>query len=119
MIVAGKQSGAEPISAECSVSFDKRGCAAMLRKHPALESRVAQAVATQLANGLFKSKFATAMRWQGLPIWECRVNERSVGSVRAAFTVRDGRALVLYLSSTLQKRAFTLELERFLERGGA
>lgn len=119
MIAVGKQSGAGSLDSERVVSFDKRGCAGMLRKHPALEGRVAQTVAAQLANGLFKSKFATALRWQGLPIWECRVNERSVGSVRAAFTVRDGRALVLYLSGTLQKRAFTAELERFLRREGA
>lgn len=98
------------------VRFDKRGCAAMLRKHPGLEDRVRQTIAAQLENGLFKSKFATTMRWQGQPIWECRVNERSVGSVRAAFSVRDGSVTVLYLSATLQKRAFTAELERFLGR---
>lgn len=88
----------------------------MLRKHPGLEDRVRQTIAAQLENGLFKSKFATTMRWQGQPIWECRVNERSVGSVRAAFSVRDGSVTVLYLSATLQKRAFTAELERFLGR---
>lgn len=119
MVAVEQQGAAEPIGGGFAVSFDKRGCAGMLRKHPALESRVAQTVAAQLANELFKSKFATALRWQGSPIWECRVNERSVGSVRAAFTVRDGRALVLYLSRTLQKRAFTAELERFLRREGA
>lgn len=98
------------------VTFDKRGCQALLRKHPALEERVAAAVASQLAHGLFKAKFATAERWDGQPIWECRVNEASVGSVRAAFSVRDGAATVIYLSPTLQKRAFTAELDRFLRR---
>lgn len=98
------------------VTFDKRGCQALLRKHPALEGRVAATVESQLAHGLFKSKFATAERWEGQPVWECRVNEASIGSVRAAFSVRDGEATVIYLSPTLQKRAFTAELDRFLRR---
>lgn len=98
------------------VTFDKRGCQALLRKHPTLEGRVAATVESQLAHGLFKSKFATAERWEGQPVWECRVNEASAGSVRAAFSVRDGEATVIYLSPTLQKRAFTAELDRFLRR---
>lgn len=111
------QSVAPAPSAPATVTFDKRGCAPLLRKHPTLETRVTKAVEGQLANGLFKSKFATTLRWQGLPLWECRVNEKSVGAVRAAFVVQGARATVLYLSTTLQKRAFTTELERFLERG--
>lgn len=99
-----------------TIAFDKRGCAALLRKHPSLEGRIAQTIAVQLRNGLFKSKFATTARWEGQPIWECRVNEKSVGSVRAAFTVEGEAATVLYLSPTLQKRTFTAELDRFLER---
>lgn len=107
----------QPAALGVSVAFDKSGCHVMLRKHPHLRVRIQQAIEGQLANGLFKSKFATSIRWQGLPIWECRVNERSVGSVRVAFTVRDGHATVLFISSELQKRAFTAELERFLEKG--
>ncbi len=52
-------------------------------------------------------------------MWECRVNEKSVGSVRVAFAVHEGSATVLFISSELQKRAFTAELERFLEKGRA
>ena len=99
------------------MAFDKRGCEPLLQKHPDLRRRTAQAIESQMKNGLFKSKFATTDRWQGLPIWECRVNERSVGSVRAAYVVNGGAATVLYLSATLQKRAFSAELERFLKRG--
>ena len=99
------------------MDFDKRGCSAVLRKHPQLESRIRQTVASQLANGLFKSKFATAARWRGLHLWECRVNEQSVGSVRVAFAAEGNRATVVYISQTLQKKAFAAELERFLERG--
>lgn len=72
-----------------------------------------------MANGLFKSKFATNARWHGLPIWECRVNEKSVGSVRVAFAVQGESATVLFVSPELQKRAFAAELERFLERSRA
>lgn len=91
----------------------------MLRKHPHLQARIQRTIEGQLVNGLFKSKFATSIRWQGLPVWECRVNEKSVGSVRVAFAVQDGHATVLFISSQLQKRAFTVELEHFLERGRA
>lgn len=97
-----------------SVIFDKRGCESMLRKHAALKTRIEETVTTQLANGLFKSKFATSKRWNGSPIWECRVNEKSVGSVRIAFSVSGETVTVIYLSKTLQKQAFTAELERFL-----
>ena len=99
------------------MDFDKSGCSAALRKHPGLEGRIRRTVANQLANGLFKSKFATAARWRGLHLWECRVNERSVGSVRVAFAAEGNRATVVYISQTLQKKAFAAELDRFLERG--
>ncbi len=45
------------------------------------------------------------------------MNERSVGSVRVAFAAESNRATVVYISQTLQKKAFAAELERFLERG--
>ena len=102
-----------------SVAFEKSGCQTLLRKHPHLMSRIEQTVASQMANGLFKSKFATNARWHGLPIWECRVNEKSVGSVRVAFAVQGESATVLFVSPELQKRAFAAELERFLERSRA
>lgn len=101
---------------EHTVTFDKAGCAALLRKHLQLEERVRRTVLGQLDAGMFKSKFATSMRWHGLPLWECRVNEKSVGAVRAAFAVQGETATIVYLSPTLQKKAFTAELERFLAR---
>ncbi len=99
-----------------TVAFDKTGCAALLRKHPQLEDRVQRTILGQLDAGMFKSKFATSVRWHGLPLWECRVNEKSVGAVRAAFAVQGETATIVYLSPTLQKKAFTTELERFLAR---
>lgn len=99
-----------------TVTFDKAGCAALLRKHPSLEERVRRTVLGQLDAGMFKSKFATSVRWHGLPLWECRVNEKSVGAVRVAFAVQGETATIVYLSPTLQKKAFTTELERFLAR---
>ncbi len=118
------QSGTYPLqppqhvtAPEPTVSFDKRGCGPLLRKHPSLQGKTARTIRSQIGNGLFKSKFATMVRWQGLPIWECRVNEQSVGSVRAAYVVNGSAATVLYLSATLQKRAFAAELDRFLKRG--
>ena len=97
-----------------TVTLDKMGCASLLRKHPQLEERVQRTVLGQLDAGLFKSKFATSVRWHGLPLWECRVNEKSIGAVRVAFAAQGDAATVVYLSPTLQKRAFTAELERFL-----
>lgn len=99
-----------------TITFDKAGCAALLRKHPQLEERVRRTVLGQLDAGMFKSKFATSMRWHGLPLWECRVNEKSVGAVRAAFAVQGEAITIVYLSPTLQKKAFATELERFLAR---
>lgn len=106
------------VSADSSVAvaFDGRGCDAVLRKRPQLRALVERTVTSQLENGLFKSKFATTSRWEGLPLWECRVNAGAGGPVRVAFVVRGETATVVYLSSTLQKRAFTVELDRFLAR---
>lgn len=104
--------------ASFSVTFEKRGCRTMLQKHPHLRQRISETIASQMANGLFRAKFATARRWKGQPIWECRVNERSAGSVRVAFSLARDMATVLFVSPTLQKRAFGEELERFLGNDG-
>ncbi len=100
-----------------SITFDKRGCSSLLRKHPELKKRIIQTIESQIQNGFFKSKFATSIRWNNSPIWECRVNEKTVGSVRVAFSVYKDSIKVLYISSTLQKKAFTTELNQFLGKG--
>lgn len=98
-----------------SITFAKRGCCHMLDKHPSLKARIVQAIEVQSANGMFKSKFASKSRWHGLPIRECRVNDKGAGSVRVAFAVDKDNTEVLYISGTIQKQAFTAELERFLK----
>ncbi len=98
------------------VAFDKRGCEGLLRKNPGLERHATRTIISQLENNLFKSKFATSARWEGLPLWECRINAGPAGPFRAAFAVKGRTATVVYLSRTLQKRSFTAELDRFLGR---
>lgn len=98
------------------VRFDPRVPHQWFRKHPELKGAIAHTVSTQVANGLFKSKFATTLRWHGHPVLECRVNERSAGAVRVAFALEDGAPVVLFVSGTLQKRAFGTELDRFLRK---
>lgn len=98
------------------ISFAAQGCDAFLRKYPQLKEYAERTIATQMDNGLFKSKFATARRWDGSPIMECRVNAGKVGAFRVAFITKGDTALVIYISRTLQKRDFTAEIERFLER---
>lgn len=98
------------------MAFDKQGCAAMLRRHPQLEDFIVRTVTTQLEHGLFRSKFATSSRYEGHAVRECRVNAGAFGPVRVAFIVQDATATVIYISRTLQKRAFTAELDRFLAR---
>lgn len=112
----GRAAPAPGDGASATIAFNKAGCLGMLRKHPRLKERIEQTIRGQMANRLFKSKHATNARWRNLPIWECRVNEKSVGSVRTAFVVHGSSATVLLISSELQKRAFTAELEGFLER---
>ncbi len=98
------------------VIFDKQGCAAMLRKQPQLEEYIVRTVMTQLDHGLFKSKFATTSRFEGNAVRECRVNAGTFGPIRVAFVMQGETATVIYISRTLQKRAFTAELDRFLAR---
>lgn len=99
-----------------SVLFDEHIPRQWFRKHPDLKQAIARTIADQIENGLFKCKFATTLRWRGAPVRECRVNERSVGAVRVAFTAEGRTCTVLFISSTLQKRAFTAELERSLRK---
>lgn len=103
-----------PINPVSDIRFDARIPRQWFRKHPQLEEAIKHTVSAQIENGLFKCKFATAVRWSGAPILECRVNEKSVGAVRVAFAIKDGICTILYISGTVQKKAFTAELERFL-----
>lgn len=96
------------------VEFDKRGCARALRRWPGLEQRIVEAIDTQEQAGWFKCKTATKRPFCGHSLQECRVNERSCGSVRVAFWVEGTHARVVYITPTLVKRDFTRELERFI-----
>lgn len=98
------------------VEFDDRGCRQLLKKHPALASAIRRAIGDQIANGLFKCKFATSIRLDGRAIYECRVNERSIGAVRVAFTMAGDTVKVIFISKDIQKRTFTANLESFLRK---
>lgn len=101
-----------------TIHFDKRGCRQVLKKNPSLEKKIAQVIENQKENSFFKTKAASDLKWNGLKVLECRVNDPSVGAIRCAFTVDpDGGIDVVYLSSTLLKKDFTAELNRFLKRG--
>lgn len=101
---------------QVDVIYDKRGCAAALKRWPGLRARVAETVSAQAAAGWFKCKGATGRLWHGHKLQECRVNEAGAGSVRVAFWAQGDRAEVVYITPTLVKRDFTRELERFLAR---
>ena len=101
------------------VSFETRSLGQLDKKHPHLRDEITRTLITQMNNDLFKCKFATNLRWHGLPIYECRVNEKSLGAVRVAFAVNSKNAVVLFASKTTQKRAFTAELEAFLRKAQA
>lgn len=101
-------------SAARSIVYDDRAVRQWFRKHPKLEDAIERTINAQIENGLFRCKFATSLRWHGVPVYECRVNERSVGAVRVAFAFANGACTVLFISSDLQKRIFTAELERSL-----
>ena len=91
----------------------------MLQKNPHLRSRLETFLAGQLENGLYKAKPATRIRWNNLPVLECRLNDPAVKAIRFAFALGEEEATVLYLSNTLLKKDFTREIEKFLREGGA
>ncbi|TGY65104.1 hypothetical protein [Dubosiella muris] len=99
------------------VTFEARGCRKMLQKNPSLQSKIVETLRRQAENDFFKSKYATRKRWHDLPVFECRVNDPSVGAVRIAFARQGERLFVLYGSTTLLKKSFTQELESFLKEG--
>ena len=100
------------------VIYDKRGCAAALKRWPGLRARVAETISAQAAAGWFKCKGATGRLWHGHKLQECRVNEVGAGSVRVAFWADGEAAGVVYMTQTLVRRDFLRELGRFLGREG-
>ncbi|KAL3946654.1 MULTISPECIES: hypothetical protein [Lactobacillaceae] len=100
------------------VSYLPRGCKAFFKKHAAATLAIKQAIQAQLqrqvVTGMTKVKPACSERFAGERVWECRVNQADIGSVRLAFIQTGATATVLLISPVLQKNRFTQIVERFI-----
>ena len=113
----------EKENGQVSLSFHKAGCKPFFKKYPASRKlaakKISQAISREIITGLAKCKLAVRDRVQGLPCYEMRLNlGKQAGSVRLAFTVADGQAVVYFISTDLQKSSFTNEVQRFLKGAG-
>ncbi|EOS61959.1 hypothetical protein C815_00282 [Firmicutes bacterium M10-2] len=99
------------------VLFESRGCRKLLQKNPTLKQKICEGLERQAENNFFKTKIATRKKWHNQTVYECRVNDQSLGAVRIAFTRKENVIHVLYGSTTLLKKAFSQELEKFLKEG--
>lgn len=97
------------------ILFESRGCRKLLQKNPTLEKKIREGLSRQAENSFFKTKMATRKKWHGQTVYECRINDPALGAVRIAFTKNENEIHVVYGSTTLLKKAFTQELEKFLK----
>ncbi|WP_421016961.1 hypothetical protein [Furfurilactobacillus cerevisiae] len=104
------------------VIFDKAGCKSFFKKFRSqqhqMQTEILEAVDEQINSGMSKTKIAAHERINGRSIHEFRLNLGTIGSARVAFYVNNQLATVLFVSTDLQKRTFTDELERFLKERG-
>ena len=102
------------------INFDKTGCKTFFKKHPQnkkiVQAKINSAIKKEVQTGMSKVKLATRKKINNLPCYEMRLNLRNIGSVRIAFTVHDNQTTVYYLTTTLQKREFSKELEKTLNK---
>ncbi|MDF7682210.1 hypothetical protein PT287_01575 [Lactobacillus sp. ESL0679] len=102
------------------VEYERSGCKQFFKKHKnevkIIKDCIASALTVQVETGMSKVKRAASERVNGACVYECRVNLKKTGSARVAFIVDDeSQITVMYISSTLQKDAFTHLLERNLK----
>ncbi|MCI6584872.1 MAG: hypothetical protein SPK50_08920 [Mobiluncus porci] len=99
--------------------FHETGCKAVFKKfapqQALLEDAITHALNAQLETDFVKTKLASRRTFEGLKVYECRVNTGKLPALRVAFTVRDRTVTVVYLSNHIQKSDFTHEIEAFLK----
>lgn len=99
--------------------FYTSGCKAVFRKYAAQEQRIraaiAQHIARQVATNFAQTKLASRRLFEGLSVYECRVNVGKLPAFRVAFTVRADLATVVYISTHIQKSEFSREIDAFLK----
>lgn len=100
------------------LQFERNGCKAFFKKHPQAKKvarqKIAQAIQTEIDTGMTKVKLATRQKLNGQSCYEMRLNLGKVGSVRIAFTVNQNQSTIYYLTTTLQKSAFSNELNNII-----
>ncbi|MDF7668831.1 hypothetical protein [Lactobacillus sp. ESL0703] len=102
------------------VEYERSGCKQFFKKHKneikLIKHCIEEALTIQVETGMSKVKRAASERVNGDCVYECRVNLKKTGSARVAFIIDEQSLItVIYISSTLQKDAFTHLLERNLK----
>ncbi|MCF6160452.1 MAG: hypothetical protein LKG79_04610 [Furfurilactobacillus sp.] len=102
--------------------FDKSGCRSFFKKFRSqqhqIQNEIIDAIDEQINLGMSKTKIAAHERINGRSIHEFRLNLGTIGSAQVVFYVNNQLATVLFISTDLQKRTFTDELDRFLKERG-
>ncbi|MDD7464841.1 MAG: hypothetical protein PUK59_01125 [Actinomycetaceae bacterium] len=95
------------------------GCKALFRRYAAQEQQLRTAIEQhidgQIATDFVHTKLASRRLFNGLKVYECRVNVGKLPALRVAFTVRTGVATVVYISTNIQKSEFSKEIDAFLK----
>lgn len=100
--------------------FDKTGCKSFFKKYPnsqkLVSSKIQVAIDKEIQTGMTKVKFATSKKINDFPCYEMRLNVGKIGSIRIAFSVKNEKAMVYYLTTTLQKSEFSKEFDKVINK---
>lgn len=103
---------------QLQLNFYNPGCKPFFKKHSSqkkvIVDNIAKAINKELATGMTKVKLASRQKIAGDSVYEFRLNLGKIGSARIAFTVQDKQANVYFITSDLQKSAFSREFDRIL-----
>ena len=79
-----------------------------------LKAEIERVIAKEKATGFSKTKAASRLLFRGNRLLECRVNVGALPAVRVAFALTEGTAVIVFLSTDIQKSEFSKALDHFL-----
>ena len=94
------------------------GCKKVFKAHshfePLIKAEIERVVSKERETGFSKTKSASRLTFRGQRVLECRVNVGTLPAIRVAFSLAPETVTIVFLSTDIQKSAFSKELDAFL-----
>ena len=106
------------VPAAPSFEYFAPGCKKVFKAHSHFESllkaEIERVLLKERETGFSKTKTASRIPFRGRRVMECRVNAGTLPAVRVAFALAPDVITIVFLSTDIQKSAFSKELDAFL-----